>query len=79
MDQAERRELIRVLSQDRFSTYLSAAAGDEDLAFELYEWNDSCSEVFVRPLRWLEVALRNALHAELTRLVGAPTGGHGPN
>ena len=62
--------LERALSPERFSTYLEACNGDRRLAFKLYTWNTAASAAFYGPLQGLEIALRNAMHRELSSLYG---------
>ena len=52
------------------STYVAAAEGDGDRAVEFYAWNTLVSAAFYEPLPGLEVALRNAMHGQLTRCYG---------
>lgn len=73
MNQHSLDELIEVISADRFSTYELAAAGDRRHALALYAWNIACSAAFYGPLQVLEVALRNAIHRQLTLFYGSPT------
>ena len=58
-------------SPERLDTYLAVAQGDRERALKLYTRNTELSAAFYGPLQGLEVALRNALHRELTRLYGA--------
>ncbi|MCK9506370.1 MAG: hypothetical protein M0Q95_19590 [Porticoccaceae bacterium] len=58
--------LERSLSPDRINTYVNKAHGDKVLALQLYTWNTAISAAFYGPLQGLEVALRNAMHRELT-------------
>ena len=58
-------------SLERMSTYLKAAGGDREKAFHLYAWNTATSAAFYGPLQGLEVALRNAIHRQLTVCYGA--------
>lgn len=53
------------LSLERFGRYLSWAAGDRDLAIQLYTLNTRLSEALYTPLQTLEVALRNRIHTVL--------------
>ena len=64
-------ELEASLSPERMSTYLRAAEGDRERAFHLYAWNTAISAAFYGPLQSLEVALRNAVHRQLTGHYGA--------
>ena len=54
------------LSPERFATYLAAVGGDRAQALRLYTWNTALSSAFYGPLQGLEVAVRNAMHRELT-------------
>lgn len=59
------------LSPERFGTYFTAAAGDRAEAMRLYTWNTTLSAAFYGPLQGLEIAVRNAMHRELTQVYGA--------
>ncbi|WP_103351017.1 hypothetical protein [Amycolatopsis sp. CA-128772] len=58
------------LSSPRFAPYLAKAGGDLAAAIELYWWNVDVSAAFYFPLHCLEVALRNALHRQLSESFG---------
>lgn len=64
------QELESSLSIDRFSKYLGRVSGDKEAALKLYLWNSEVSAAFYLPLQGLEVALRNALHAALSKHYG---------
>lgn len=55
-------DLDSVVSAPRFSTFLHAAAGDTELARNLYVWNRDLSVAFLADIAILEVALRNAMN-----------------
>lgn len=57
--------LDRSITPIRMSTYLSEASGDASLARELYLWDRAISVGFLADLAILEVALRNAMSAQL--------------
>lgn len=59
------------LSPERFATYLTASGGDRAEALRLYTWNTALSAAFYGPLQGLEVAVRNAMHRELSAKYGA--------
>jgi hypothetical protein len=59
------------LSPERMATYVARAGGDREKAVRLYTWNTAVSAAFYRPLQGLEVALRNAMHRELSRRYSA--------
>jgi hypothetical protein len=63
--------LVASLSPERMATYMAAAGGDRETAMRLYTWNTAVSAAFYGPLQGLEVALRNAMHRELTTSFGA--------
>ena len=63
-------ELRRVLSGDRFGSYLRAAGGDAAKAIELHAWNTLVSGAFYGPLQMVELALRNAVHDCLSAVYG---------
>ncbi|WP_168455106.1 Abi family protein [Acetobacter pasteurianus] len=58
------------LSPERFSTYLRASDGHQEQALRLYTHNTALSAAFYGPLQGLEIAVRNALHRELTARFG---------
>lgn len=58
------------LSPERMATYVTRAGGDRGKAVQLYTWNTAISSAFYGPLQGLEVALRNAMHRELSRRYG---------
>ena len=58
------------LSPERLATYVNAAGGDREQAVRLYTWNTAVSAAFYGPLQGLEVALRNAMHGQLTGVYG---------
>ena len=62
--------LEAALSSERMATYLTAANGDREKALRFYTWNTAVSAAFYGPLQGLEVALRNAMHRELTSTYG---------
>lgn len=63
-------DLEASFSAERMSTYVAAAEGDGEWAVELYAWNSMVSAAFYEDLQSLEVALRTALHRQLTRCYG---------
>ena len=54
------------LSPERFATYLATTSGNRAEALRLYTWNTALSAAFYGPLQGLEVAVRNAMHRELS-------------
>ena len=64
-------DLEALFSSERLSKYIKAAQGDREKAFHLYTWNTAMSAAFYGPLQGLEVALRNAMHRQLTECYGA--------
>ncbi len=58
------------LSPERMATYVQAADGDRERALRLYTWNTAISAAFYGPLQGLEVALRNAMHRQLSAAYG---------
>lgn len=58
------------LSPERMATYVTHAAGDRQKAVRVYTWNTAVSAAFYGPLQGLEVALRNAMHRELSARYG---------
>ena len=68
-DEAPREEFDELeasFSSDRMGTYLAAAQGDRERAARLYAWNTAVSAAFYGSLQALEVALRNAMHFQLS-------------
>lgn len=63
--------LETALSSDRLTAYLRETGGDKGRALRLYLWNTETSAAFYSPLQGLEIALRNALHRELSSIYGA--------
>lgn len=63
--------LVASLSPERMATYVTATDGDRERAMRLYTWNTAISAAFYGPLQGLEVALRNAMHRELTATYGS--------
>jgi hypothetical protein len=64
------QSLETALSTERLTAYLRVTGSDRDRALRLYLWNTEISAAFYGPLQGLEVALRNALHRELSRVFG---------
>jgi len=60
-----RQQLEQLFSPERLSTYVARCDGDFDAAVELYRWNSVVTAAFWEPIGHLEVALRNALSAQL--------------
>ena len=59
-------EFANSLSCERLSTYRKHADDCLDAALRLYAWNTAICAAFYGPLQSLEVALRNAMHRELS-------------
>ena len=57
------------LTTDRFKTYLRAAGNNTQRAFDLYQWNTAVNAALLHDFAHVEVALRNALHRELSAFV----------
>lgn len=55
-----------LLTPERLAPYKAAAGGDIEGALDLYEWNSRISAAVFEDLGYLEVALRNACHNQLT-------------
>ena len=64
-------EFTKSLSCERFSTYLDSADGHQAAALRSYAWNTAISAAFYGTLQCLEIALRNAMHRELSRKYGS--------
>lgn len=58
------------LSPERIATYTRETGGDRQQAIKLYTWNTAISAAFYGPLQSLEVALRNAMHCQLSAKYG---------
>ena len=61
----------RTITADRLAPYLDAAGGDKEAAVKMYVANAKLSEALYTPLQGVEVALRNAMNAEIVQRVGA--------
>ncbi|WP_405644055.1 hypothetical protein [Streptomyces uncialis] len=59
--------MVKSFSALRLTRYLRAAQGDVAAAQRLYWWNIEASSALFGPLHCLELALRNALHHQLTQ------------
>lgn len=61
----------RSISSDRLTTYLVAAGNSRDKAHRLYLWDRDLASAVMADLAFVEVALRNAMHAQLARRWGS--------
>lgn len=61
------QSLQATMSAERLQPYLTTGDGDLLAALRLYAWNIEISAAFHGPLHCVEIALRNALHRELSR------------
>jgi hypothetical protein len=69
--EAEAFSVLRAsVSQDRLEPYLAACRGDQAAAARLYARNIQISAALHAPLGCLEVACRNAMHHQLSALLG---------
>lgn len=59
------QQLLTLLTAERLGSYLSAAEGDLDAAFALYEWNIEAAAAALSLTAMIEVVLRNALDKEM--------------
>jgi len=59
------RQLKRLFSSERLSTYITQCDGNLDAAVDLYRWNAAVTAAFWEPIGHLEVTLRNTLSAQL--------------
>jgi hypothetical protein len=69
-DEANIAELERGLSQQRLSTYRRLAGGDRAGALRLHAWNTAVGAALFGPIQVLEIVLRNAVDARLSRSFG---------
>jgi hypothetical protein len=69
-EQPPLRALRLAVSEARFATYLKHSAGDEAVAWRLYEWNLNVTAALLTPVNMLEVTLRNRLHEAGTQTYG---------
>lgn len=60
----------KIISEERLTKYLKAAAYDEERALALYGWNIQLSESFFPVLGAAEVCLRNTVVARLIKEYG---------
>lgn len=75
--QEEQNQLLvafKFLGEARISTYRNACDGSDAAAIALYEWNLRISAAFQEILMTLEVALRNAVDAQLSAWNQAQSG-----
>jgi hypothetical protein len=63
-------ELERTLSRDRLAPYLAYVGGNQERAVRLYEQNTALAEALYGILQGLEIALRNAIHEQMTLGLG---------
>ena len=73
-DESDAAPIAAVLSPERLAPYLRATGGDLTAAVRLYEWNLAVSGALYEALGILEVALRNALSAQLAAHHGTLAG-----
>lgn len=59
----------RVLSTDRYATFLAACNGNQEQAVRLCSWNIAMSAALWGGFSVMEIALRNAMHDQLVRWV----------
>lgn len=59
-------KIVKSLSEERLSTYLSAISGNLEEALKLYLWNSEISAAFYVPVQGLEITLRNSLHDSIS-------------
>ncbi len=58
--------VVHLLSEERMATYVTAADGDLDKAFELYAWNIQFATALQGATAMVEVVARNAIDHALT-------------
>ena len=58
--------VVHLLSEERMATYVTAADGDLDKAFELYAWNIQLATALQGATAMVEVVARNAIDHALT-------------
>lgn len=63
--------VVELISGARLKPYVDRYQGNRILAMRRYTWNLAVSSAFWGPICVLEVALRNALHAQLVDRAGA--------
>lgn len=61
----------KLISSDRFNTYLENSGRDKERAARQYMWNIEISACFWGPISLLEVIFRNAIHDQLSKKFGA--------
>lgn len=62
----DRGHVVHLLSERRMETYIAAADGDLDNAFELYVWNIELAAALQGATAMVEVVVRNAIDRTLT-------------
>lgn len=72
MTPAERAALSRAISPDRLATYTSAAAARSCDVLDLYIWDRDVAAAAMADIAILEVAMRNAMSAQLAQRAGRP-------
>lgn len=62
------------LTDDRLKSYLAFAKpqANDRAAIELYVWNTALCAAFYTPIQVVEIALRNAIHREMSAIFGRP-------
>ena len=65
------RALEASLSSEGLTAYRRDTGGKLERALGLYHWNTEISAALYGPLQGLEVAMRNAVHRELSTVYGA--------
>jgi len=60
--------LLDAISPSRLRKYLSATGGNQENALALYKYNLDLSSALWKPLALLEVAFRNSMHRELSKV-----------
>ena len=71
LDAGQRQRIIETLTPGRLSKYLQVTNHNQRLALGLYCRNSTVSAAFFSDIHFLEVALRNKFHIELTAKYGA--------
>ena len=59
-------DLERLVSNERFGTYVTECSGDRERAASLYQWTGQIGGALLADFRHLEVVFRNTIHNALT-------------
>jgi hypothetical protein len=70
VDPAQLISVVPLISSERFQPYLDKCNNDAAQALRLYTWNIEISAALLGPIHVLEVAMRNAMHHQMSMHFG---------